>query len=127
MSGFDVLQELQKENPLSEVPVIVFTGRNERGGRRSIAYDGAQHCREGRRVARAPAGRDGAVPASRGNRAAAREAAHLQRLNSSDEDLVGRKVLLVDDDARNIFALSSVLERHGMRVLTSTTDARLSS
>jgi CheY-like chemotaxis protein len=29
--------------------------------------------------------------------------------------------LLVDDDARNIFALSSVLERRGMRVLTSTT------
>ena len=33
----------------------------------------------------------------------------LERLNSSDEDLVGRTVLLVDDDARNIFALSSVL------------------
>jgi CheY-like chemotaxis protein len=45
----------------------------------------------------------------------------LERLNSSDEDLVGRKVLLVDDDSRNIFALSSVLERRGMRVLTSTT------
>ena len=29
--------------------------------------------------------------------------------------------LLVDDDARNIFALSSVLERRGMRVLTATT------
>src|SRR5262249_51187102 len=27
----------------------------------------------------------------------------LERLNSSDEDLVGRTVLLVDDDARNIF------------------------
>src|SRR5215813_389981 len=39
----------------------------------------------------------------------------LERLNSSDEDLVGRTVLLVDDDARNIFALSSVL------VLTATT------
>ena len=45
----------------------------------------------------------------------------LDRLTSSDEDLVGRKVLLVDDDARNIFALSSVLERRGMNVLTATT------
>jgi CheY-like chemotaxis protein len=45
----------------------------------------------------------------------------LDRLTSSDEDLVGRKVLLVDDDARNIFALSSVLERRGMEVLTATT------
>jgi CheY-like chemotaxis protein len=47
----------------------------------------------------------------------------LDRLNSSDEDLVGRTVLLVDDDARNIFALSSLLERRGMRVLTATTGA----
>jgi len=45
----------------------------------------------------------------------------LERLHSSDEDLVDRTVLLVDDDARNIFALSSVLERRGMRVLAATT------
>ena len=45
----------------------------------------------------------------------------LERLNNSDEDLLNRTVLLVDDDARNIFALSSVLERRGMRVLTATT------
>ena len=45
----------------------------------------------------------------------------LERLHSSDEDLVGQTVLLVDDDARNIFALSSVLERRGMQVLTATT------
>ncbi|MGH6703594.1 MAG: response regulator, partial [Bradyrhizobium sp.] len=45
----------------------------------------------------------------------------LERLHSSDEDLIGRTVLLVDDDARNIFALSSVLERRGMKVLTATT------
>ena len=45
----------------------------------------------------------------------------LEKLTSSDEDLVGRTALLVDDDARNIFALSSVLERRGMHVLTATT------
>jgi CheY-like chemotaxis protein len=45
----------------------------------------------------------------------------LQELHSSDESLVGETVLLVDDDARNIFALSSVLERRGMKVLTATT------
>ena len=45
----------------------------------------------------------------------------LEKLNSSDEDLVGKTALLVDDDARNIFALSSVLERRGMKVLTATT------
>jgi CheY-like chemotaxis protein len=45
----------------------------------------------------------------------------LEKLTNSDEDLVGKTVLLVDDDARNIFALSSALERRGMRVLTATT------
>ena len=45
----------------------------------------------------------------------------LERLHSSDEDLVGKTVLVVDDDVRNIFALSSVLERRGMHVLTAST------
>ena len=45
----------------------------------------------------------------------------LEKLNSSDEDLIGQTALLVDDDSRNIFALSSVLERRGMKVLTATT------
>src|SRR6185436_1421022 len=45
----------------------------------------------------------------------------LDRLHRSDEDLVGRPVLVVDDDVRNIFALSSILERRGMTVLTAST------
>src|SRR2546428_11534141 len=45
----------------------------------------------------------------------------LDRLHRSDDALVGRKVLVVDDDVRNIFALSSLLERRGMIVLTAGT------
>jgi len=47
--------------------------------------------------------------------------ATLERLHGSDEDLIGKNVLVVDDDVRNIFALSSVLERRGMNVLTANT------
>ena len=45
----------------------------------------------------------------------------LDRLHQSDDALAGRKVLVVDDDVRNIFALSSVLERRGMTVLSAGT------
>jgi CheY-like chemotaxis protein len=45
----------------------------------------------------------------------------IERLHRSDEALVDKRVLVVDDDVRNIFALSSVLERRGMKVLTANT------
>jgi CheY-like chemotaxis protein len=38
-------------------------------------------------------------------------------LHSADEVLKQRKILIVDDDVRNVFALTSVLESHGMEVL----------
>ena len=40
----------------------------------------------------------------------------LEDLHQSDSPLEGRKVLIVDDDSRNIYALTSVLEEHNMVV-----------
>ena len=40
----------------------------------------------------------------------------LDQLHRSDPTLKGKKALVVDDDIRNIFALTSILERHEMEV-----------
>jgi CheY-like chemotaxis protein len=44
----------------------------------------------------------------------------LERLHNSNEVLRGRKVLVVDDDARNIFALTTLLESRDMDVISAT-------
>jgi len=41
----------------------------------------------------------------------------LRRLTESDPALSGKKVLLVDDDARNLFAITTILEQHEMKVV----------
>jgi CheY-like chemotaxis protein len=124
ITGFELLERCRADASLSEIPVVVFTGRElsaQEEARlhtmaRSIVVKGVESPERlldetalflHRVVTDLP-------PAKQ---------RMLERLTNSDEDLVGRVVLLVDDDARNIFALSSVLERRGMQVLTATTGA----
>jgi CheY-like chemotaxis protein len=40
----------------------------------------------------------------------------LERLHNADAVFAGKRVLIVDDDVRNIFSLTSMLEDHGMQV-----------
>ena len=122
MSGFEVLEELGADAALSEVPVVVFTGREL-----SAEEDARLHT-----MARSIVVKGVELPERLLDETAlflhrvvtelpTEKQRMLERLTTSDENLVDRTALLVDDDARNIFALSSVLERRGMRVLTATT------
>jgi CheY-like chemotaxis protein/signal transduction histidine kinase/HAMP domain-containing protein len=122
MSGFDVLKCVCEDSSLSEIPVVVFTGREL-----SAEEDAQLHTMARSIVVKGVESPERLLDETslflhRIVTELPREKQRmLDRLNSSDEDLVGRKVLLVDDDARNIFTLSSVLERRGMQVLTATT------
>ncbi|WP_456685436.1 HAMP domain-containing protein [Bradyrhizobium sp. P5_C11_2] len=122
MSGFEVLDQIRNDESLSNVPVVVFTGREL-----SAEEDAELHT-----MARSIVVKGVESPERLLDETAlflhrvitelpVEKQRMLEKLNSSDEDLIGKTALLVDDDARNIFALSSVLERRGMKVLTATT------
>ncbi|HUJ98647.1 MAG TPA: response regulator, partial [Stellaceae bacterium] len=122
MSGFQLLEVIRDDEELADLPVVVFTGREL-----SPEEDAQLHT-----MARSVVVKGVESPERLLDETAlflhrvvsdlpAEKQTMLERLHSSDEDLLGRTVLLVDDDARNIFALSSVLERRGMRVLSATT------
>ena len=120
MNGFDLLDAVQADPALHDLPIVVFTGKDltvEEETRllkvaKSIIIKGVQSPERlldetalflHRVVGDLP-------PAKR---------EMLRSLHQSDASLIGKKVLVVDDDVRNIFAISSILERHGMDVLTA--------
>jgi HAMP domain-containing protein/CheY-like chemotaxis protein len=121
MSGYALLEKLQAEPGLREIPIVVFTGKE---------LDAAEE-KQLRAVAKSIVLKDVQSPDRLFDETALflhRVVAELPeskrniltRLHSSTEVLRGRKALVVDDDARNIFALTTLLENHEMEVLSAT-------
>jgi HAMP domain-containing protein/CheY-like chemotaxis protein/signal transduction histidine kinase len=122
MTGFEVLERLRNIPKLKDLPVVVFTGRDL-----TPEEDAQLHS-----LARSVVLKDVESPERLLDETALflhrvvadlppAKQQMLDRLHRSDDALAGRKVLVVDDDVRNIFALSSVLERRGMTVLSAGT------
>ncbi len=66
MSGFELLDKLQAEPDLHDIPIVVFTGKElTAGGRAAAPHRGQERRAQGRAVARAPVRRDRPVPAPR--------------------------------------------------------------
>ena len=117
MDGSDLLERMTTEDISSFPPVIVYTGRNltrEEETRlnrysRSIIIKGA----------RSPERLLDEVTLflhTVESRLSAERQTMLRTARNREKVFEGRKVLLVDDDVRNIFALASALEQKGLQV-----------
>jgi CheY-like chemotaxis protein/signal transduction histidine kinase/HAMP domain-containing protein len=120
MSGFELLDHMQSDDRLTDLPVVVFTGRELSDAEqaelkrkaKSVVLKGVQSPERlfdetalflHRVVADLPPSKQKMIEA----------------LHQSDAPLRNRRVLVVDDDIRNIFALNSLLERHNMQVISA--------
>jgi CheY-like chemotaxis protein len=121
MTGFDLLEKVQAEKTLRGLPVVVFTGKQ---------LTDAEEKRL-RAVAKSIIVKDVQSPERLLDETALflhrviadlpeEKRRMIERLHGSTEALRARKVLVVDDDARNIFALTTVLENHEMEVVSAT-------
>jgi CheY-like chemotaxis protein/HAMP domain-containing protein len=124
MSGFDLMENIRENPELRELPIVVCTGKvlTEQDGRLLA------------RMAESVVVKDVQSPERLLDEVSlflhlvasdlpSGKRQMLERLRQSDEALIGRKVLVVDDDVRNIFALTSLLEQHGVQVMNAETGA----
>ena len=117
ISGFELIDKIQRELGQTELPIIVYTGKELTEKEESQL----------RQVADAIVVKEANSP----ERLLAETALFLHRVEANmpepkrrmiqevmrqDPVLAGKKVLIVDDDVRNIFALSSTLEGYQMEV-----------
>ena len=118
MTGFALIDKIQKELGLSGLPIIVYTGKDLT----------PQEETELRRVAESIIIKDVKSPERLLDETALflhrvetdlpeSKRRMLQQVHRTDAVLAGKRVLIVDDDVRNIFALTSVLERQRMQVV----------
>jgi HAMP domain-containing protein/CheY-like chemotaxis protein/signal transduction histidine kinase len=117
MSGFELLEKMRASDAMAQIPVIVYTGKEltkkqetelRRVAETIIIKDVKSLDRLLDETALFLHRVEGNLPEPKRRM--------LERLHATDPALAGRTVLVVDDDIRNIFALTSILEQYGMEV-----------
>ncbi|HSJ16167.1 MAG TPA: response regulator [Longimicrobiales bacterium] len=118
MSGFTLLERIKNDPQMQELPVIIYTGKE---------LEPAEETQL-RRYAETIIVKDAKSPerlleetALFLHRVEARlpepKRRMLERIHSADTAFTGKKIMIVDDDVRNVFSLTSLLETHGMDVI----------
>jgi CheY-like chemotaxis protein len=117
-SGFKLLEQLKKDERNARLPVIVYTGkeltRNEET--RLKRYADTIIVKDARSPERLLDETSLFLHRVEARLPQAKRRM-LEQLHSAEKVFEGKKVLIVDDDVRNVFALTSVLEANGMEVI----------
>ncbi|KQO15521.1 response regulator [Acidovorax sp. Leaf78] len=117
LTGFELLQQMTEQDGVSFPPVIVYTGR-------ALSRDEEQQLRRFSKSiivkdARSPERLLDEVTLFLHQVESELSVEHRQMLQSArsrETALEGRNVLVVEDDVRNVFALSSILEPTGIKL-----------
>jgi CheY-like chemotaxis protein len=118
MNGFDVLDIMSKDEAIRDIPVVVYTAKDltrkeitklKRIGKTVVVKDARSPERLLNETSLFLHRAHASMPEQ--------QRRMMDAMQAADGGLSGRTVLVVDDDLRNIFALSSVLERQHMKVL----------
>ncbi|MDX2211678.1 MAG: HAMP domain-containing protein, partial [Oculatellaceae cyanobacterium bins.114] len=118
MSGVDLIQRIQQDPELRQIPIIVYTGQDLTSQQES----------ELQKVSTSLVVKSARSPEHLLDETSLflhrvqsnlpnEQQQMLERLRQRDPVLADKKILIVDDDVRNIFALTSLLERYQMEVL----------
>ncbi|WP_346841004.1 response regulator [Metapseudomonas otitidis] len=107
LDGFELLDRLDARRSLRGVRVVVNTGLDV----------GQQHLQRLRRYSATLVPKSATDPAALGEAVQGfLDSLHTQPATHGHSALEGARVLLVDDDVRNIYALTAVLDEAGLRV-----------
>jgi PAS domain S-box-containing protein len=109
--GFDLLEELNRQRPLNGARIVINTGVD-------VTQQNLQRLRRFSAVVVRKSGTDMAdlSAAVQGFLTGVRDPQPSMLAPHNDNPLAGSRVLLVDDDVRNIYALSALLDEVGLKV-----------
>jgi len=118
ITGFELIEQIKQESSLQNLPIIVYTGKEltraeETQLKRMAETIIIKDVRSPERLLDETALFLHRVHAN----LPAPKQQMLEHLHQTDAVLASKKVLIVDDDVRNIFALTSLLERYQMQVI----------
>jgi CheY-like chemotaxis protein/HAMP domain-containing protein/putative methionine-R-sulfoxide reductase with GAF domain len=116
MSGFELMEKIKESDELNRIPIIVYTGRdmNKEEARKLEKLANTVVLKTSNSKERLLD--ETALFLHRVESKLPKEKQQIiRKLHRTEEVLKSKKVLIVDDDMRNIYSLTNVLEEEGMK------------